>query len=229
MYIVLDTRNEANFSWIFLFDFKKSFKNEESRLDILINNAGIMMTPRWETTEGYEMQMGVNHIGHFLLTNLLLDVLKVSAPSRIVVVSSIGHSFTRALKQDDFNWEKSYSKYEAYFQSKLANVLFARELSKRLQGTGVTVNSLHPGAVKTELNRSNPIMNLFLYPFYWFFKTPKAGAQTTLTVALDPELEKVSGKYFDNCAVAKESTGAQDDEAAAWLWNISEEKTQLKI
>lgn len=188
-----------------------------------------MFSPRWETKEGIEMQFGVNHVGHFLLTNLLLDTLKSSAPSRIVIVSSAGHIFIGGLKKEDLNWDKSYNKYQAYFQSKLANVLMARELSKRLQRSGVTVNSLHPGAVKTELGRQQPILSVVLYPFYWFFKTPKSGAQTTLTVALDPALENVSGKYFDNCQIKKESAAAQNDEEALWLWNISEDWTKLRV
>lgn len=183
------------------------------------------MLPRWETKEGFEMQLGVNHMGHFLLTNLLLDTLKASAPSRIVVVSSIGHVMG-SIKKNDLNSEKSYNKYKAYFQSKLANVLFSRELSKKLQGTGVTVNSLHPGAVQTELNRYQPITSKLIYPFYICFKSPKSGAQTTLTVALDPDLEKVTGKYFDNCAIKEESTAAKDDEMAKWLWDTSVEWTK---
>jgi len=206
-------------------NFAKEFLEEESRLDILINNAGVMMLPRWETKEGFEMQIGVNHMGHFLLTNLLLDILKASAPSRIVVVASLAHKLGRINKKD-LNSEKSYNKYKAYFQSKLANVLFARELSKRLQGTGVTVNSLHPGVVQTELIRYQTFVNKIIFPLYIFWKSPKAGAQTQLMVALDPDLEKVTGKYFDNCKITNESNAAKDDEMAAWLWNRSVEWTK---
>lgn len=201
------------------------FLEEESRLDILINNAGVMNLPRCETKDGFEMQIGVNHMGHFLLTNLLLDTLKASAPSRIVVVSSIAHKMGN-IRKNDLNSEKSYNKYKAYFQSKLANVLFSRELSKKLQGTGVTVNSLHPGVVQTELNRYQPITSKLIYPLYICFKSPTSGAQTQLTVALDPDLEKVSGKYFDNCSIKEESAAAKDDEMAKWLWNTSVEWTK---
>lgn len=128
------------------------FMSEESKLHILINNAGIMDCPRMLTKDGFEMQIGVNHMGHFLLTLLLLDVLKATAPSRIVVVSSLAHRFG-TIKQHDLNSEKSYSRKFAYAQSKLANVLFTRELAKRLTGSGVTVNALHPGVVDTELIR----------------------------------------------------------------------------
>lgn len=125
-------------------DFSKNFHRIESRLDILICNAGIMAIPREETEDKFEMQFGVNHLGHFLLTNLLLDMLKMSSPSRIVVVSSMAHAFGK-IHQDDLMYEKSYSKWGAYMQSKLANILFTRELAKKLEGSGVTVNCCHPG------------------------------------------------------------------------------------
>lgn len=184
-----------------------------------------MNLPRCETKEGFEMQIGVNHMGHFLLTNLLIDTLKASTPSRIVVVSSSLHKLG-IIRKNDLNSEKSYNKYRSYCNSKLANVLFTRELAKRLEGTGVTVNSLHPGAVQTELQRNQPILTTIMYPFYICFKNPKSGAQTTLTVALDPDLEKVTGKYFDNCAITEEGTAAKDDEMAKWLWNTSVEWTK---
>lgn len=185
--------------------------------------------PKMLTKDGFEMQIGVNHMGHFLLTNLLLDMLKSSAPSRIVVLSSIAHHFG-SINQDDLNSEKSYNKFKAYSQSKLANVLFSRELSKRLMGTGVTVNSVHPGVVKTELgrylihNHVRRVINPFLQ---YFFKTPASGAQTTLAVTLDPQLEKVSGKYFRDCKIVSESSAARNDETAAWLWEASEKWTKL--
>lgn len=132
--------------------FSKKFHELENHLHILINNAGVMAAPKGFTKDGFEMQIGTNHMGHFLLTNLLLDLLKQSSPSRIVVVSSLFHWYGR-INREDLNSEKSYWRWIAYGQSKLANILFARELSKRLEGTGVTVNSLHPGAVKTGLTR----------------------------------------------------------------------------
>lgn len=200
----------------------------ESRLDILINNAGVIPANRQTTVDGYEMQIGVNHMGHFLLTALLLDMLKASAPSRIVIVSSKAHYFG-AIDKDDLNSErKTYSKFEAYFQSKLANVLFGRELSQRLQGTGVTVNSLHPGVVKTELSREMTFLNVVMWVFTFFYKTPIAGAQTQIRLAVDPELSNVTGKYFENCRVKEESARAKDDKMSEWLWTISEEWTQSR-
>lgn len=193
-----------------------------------MNNAGVVTNERSVTPDGNETQIGVNHLGHFLLTNLLLETLKKSSPSRIVIVSSTGH-FWGKINKDDLQSEKGpYKKFPVYFQSKLANVLFGRELSKRLVGTGVTANSLHPGVVKTEFNRNLNVLNVVLWPFLWLFKDATAGAQTTITVALDPDLEKVSGKYFENCRVYKESALARNDELAEWLWATSEELTGIK-
>ena len=133
-------------------DFSKKFHELEAQLHILINNAGVMGCPKALTKDGFEMQIGTNHMGHFLLTNLLLDLLKQSSPSRIIVLSSLFHWYGR-INKEDLNSEKSYWKWAAYGQSKLANILFARELAKKLAGTGVTVNCVHPGAVRTGLTR----------------------------------------------------------------------------
>ena len=128
---------------------------EESRIDILINNAGIMACPYWKTEDGFEMQFGVNHLGHFLLTNLLLDRLKEAPAARIVNVSSLAHKDAKptGINFNDINSEQSYHPWTAYGQSKLANVLFTRSLAKRLEGTRVTTNCLHPGVIRTELGR----------------------------------------------------------------------------
>ena len=126
---------------------------EESHIDILINNAGIMSCPYWKTEDGFEMQFGVNHLGHFLLTNLLLDRLKKAPAARIVNVSSLAYKRTNGINFDDINSEQSYIPRAAYSQSKLANILFTRSLAKRLEGTRVTANSLHPGVICTELGR----------------------------------------------------------------------------
>lgn len=182
---------------------------------------------RQTTQDGLEMQIGTNHFGHFLLTNLLLDTIKLSTPARIINVSSIGHKMGR-INRDDLQSEKSYSKWPAYFQSKLANILFTRELANRLNGTNVTVNSLHPGAVRTELARNLAIMQYVALPIQVFTKTPKSGAQTSIMLAVDPDLESVSGKYFADCAIAKETKAAQCDTTAAWLWDVSEQVTGLK-
>ncbi|XP_017077584.1 retinol dehydrogenase 13 [Drosophila eugracilis] len=204
-------------------NFSAEFKREENKLHILINNAGVMDCPKMLTKDGFEMQIGVNHMGHFLLTLLLLDLLKSSAPSRVVVLSSIAHRFGR-INRDDLNSEKSYDRKLAYCQSKLANILFTRELSKRLEGTGVTVNALHPGVVNTELFRNTPFFGsnfgkLLIAPFIWIFiKTARNGAQTSLYAALDPSLKNVSGKYFSDCKPKHAGSAAQYDEDAEFLW-----------
>ncbi|XP_043948136.1 retinol dehydrogenase 13 [Drosophila biarmipes] len=213
-------------------EFAAGFKKEQSRLDVLINNAGVMRCPKTLTKDGFELQLGVNHIGHFLLTNLLLDVLKKSAPSRIVVVSSLAHT-RGTMNVDDLNSEKSYDEGLAYSQSKLANILFSRELAKRLEGTGVTVNSLHPGVVDTELTRNwaffqTNFVKFFFKPMIWpLLKTPKSGAQTSIYAALDPELKEVTGVYFSDCKPKAVAPAALDDKVGKFLWAESEKWTGL--
>ncbi|NXN32835.1 RDH14 dehydrogenase, partial [Nycticryphes semicollaris] len=198
---------------------------EEPRLDVLINNAGVFQCPYMKTEDGFEMQFGVNHLGHFLLTNLLLGLLKNSAPSRIVVVSSKLYKYGE-INFEDLNSEISYNKSFCYSRSKLANILFARELARRLEGTGVTVNSLHPGIVKTNLGRhvnipllAKPLFNLVSWAF---FKTPLEGAQTSIYLASSPDVEGVSGKYFGDCKEEELLPKAMDDLVARKLWDISE-------
>lgn len=203
--------------------FADKILNSEPRVDILINNAGVMACPYQKTQDGFEMQFGVNHLGHFLLTLLLLDRLKSSQPSRIINVSSSAHRMgTGKIKFDDIHHEKSYSSWGAYFDSKLANVLFTRELSKHLEGTHVTANSLHPGAVTTELQRHSILSSPIMYPLRWYmFKTAEQGAQTSIYCAVAEEMEGVSGKYLRDCHIVEESKGAQDDAAAKKLWEVS--------
>ncbi|NWW54566.1 RDH14 dehydrogenase, partial [Pedionomus torquatus] len=195
------------------------------RLDVLINNAGVFQCPYMKTEDGFEMQFGVNHLGHFLLTNLLLGLLKNSAPSRIVVVSSKLYKYGE-INFEDLNSEISYNKSFCYSRSKLANILFARELARRLEGTGVTVNSLHPGIVRTNLGRyvnipllAKPLFNLVSWAF---FKTPLEGAQTSIYLASSPDVEGVSGKYFGDCKEEELLPKAMDDLVARKLWDISE-------
>lgn len=133
--------------------FSKKFHAAENQLHILINNAGVMACPRSQTRDGFELQIGTNHLGHFLLTNLMMDLLQQSAPARVITVSSIFHRFG-FINKTDLNSEKHYWRWLAYAQSKLANILFARELAKRLEGSDITSNALHPGCVNTELTRN---------------------------------------------------------------------------
>lgn len=149
-------------------NFADEVLSEEPKIDILICNAGVMFTPYQKTEDGFEMQFGVNHLGHFFLTHLLLDRIKESAPSRIVVVASLAH-YTGYLNFDDMMWTKWYNAQLSYCRSKLANVMFARELAKRIKGSGVTVCSLHPGTVYTEITRyffSGWLIVLKVYPQY---------------------------------------------------------------
>lgn len=210
--------------------FADGILKNEPRLDILINNAGVMGCPYQMTEDGLEMQFGVNHIGHFLLTLLLLDLMKQSGPSRIINVSSLAHRFgTGVINFDDINAEKDYDPFAAYQQSKLANILFTRELSVHLEDTNVTVNALHPGLVNTDIQRHSFISGLVFFPLRWyFFKTAEQGAQTTIHCAVSEEMEGVSGKYLADCAFRDPSIGAQDDEAARKLWDISMELVGLE-
>ncbi|KAM8952357.1 retinol dehydrogenase 14 [Pelodytes ibericus] len=205
--------------------FCQQVVQEETRLDVLINNAGIFQCPYMNTEEGFEMQFGVNHLGHFLLTYLLLGLLKNSAPSRIVVISSKLYKYGE-INFEDLNSEKSYNKSFGYSRSKLANILFTRELARRLEGTGVTINALHPGIVRTNLGRyiNIPVLikPLFNVVSWAFFKTPLEGAQTSVYLASSPEVEGVTGKYFGDCKEEDLLPKAMDDLVARKLWDISE-------
>lgn len=206
-------------------NFCDEILKEEPKIDVLINNAGIYQCPYTQTEDGFEMQFGVNHLGHFLLTNLLLDLLKCSAPSRIIVVSSKLYKYGE-INFDDLNSEKSYDKAFAYSRSKLANLLFTLELSRKLEETGVTVNALTPGIVRTNLGRHvyipmlvKPLFNLASWAF---FKSPEEGAQTSIYLACSPDVEGVQGKCFANCQEEQLLDKATNEEVAKRLWDISE-------
>lgn len=204
------------------------FLKLETRLDILINNAGVLADPNDFTADGFEMTIGVNHLGPFLLTNLLLDTLKSSAPSRIINVSSFTYCFFSIDKTSMHFTSHSY-KIIAYMQSKLANVLFTRALAKRLRGTGITVNCSHPGVVDTDIYRhQNMLVRFFVHKLLWILKTPQSGAQTTISCAVDPALSDVTGKYFSDChKISLKSSKARDDDTAEWLWQTSTKLTGL--
>ncbi|KAM4601245.1 retinol dehydrogenase 13 [Polymixia lowei] len=206
--------------------FAKEFLASEERLDILINNAGVMMCPKWLTEDGFETQMAVNHLGHFLLTNLLLPKLKSSAPSRVVNVSSIAHRGGKIDFDDLFFAKRPYSALASYRQSKLANILFSRELARRLNGTGVTSYSLHPGVIRTELGRHVeswfPMLRALLTaPSLLLMKTPSQGAQTSIYCAVALGLEAQSGCYFSDCTEKETAPEGRDDTVAARLWEES--------
>ncbi|XP_068161374.1 retinol dehydrogenase 13-like [Antennarius striatus] len=208
-------------------EFAEKVKKEEEHVDVLINNAGVMRCPAWKTEDGFEMQFGVNHLGHFLLTNLLLDKLKESAPSRVINLASLIHLIGQ-IDFDDLNWEKKkFDTKQAYCQSKLANVLFTRELAKRLQGTGVTVNAVHPGVVATELGRhtglhQSQFSSTLLSPFFsMMVKSPELGAQPSIYLAVSEEMEGVTGRYYDVLMEKEPAPQALDEETALRLWEVS--------
>lgn len=204
--------------------FCQQIIQEEPKIDVLVNNAGIYQCPYSKTEDGFEMQLGVNHLGHFLLTHLLLDLLKASAPSRVVVVSSKLYKYG-SINFDDLNSEQKYDKAFCYSQSKLANLLFTLELSRRLEGSGVTVNALTPGIVRTNLGRHVQVPLLAKPLFHLasaaFFKSPLQGAQTPLYLACSPEVQGVSGKCFANCKEEQLLDKATDPQAARRLWDVS--------
>ena len=202
----------------------ETFLGKYGRLDVLINNAGLFPPKQRLTDDGFEMQFGVNHLSHFLLTNLLLDCLKASAPSRIISVSSMLHK-KGELALDTVRGYEKYSGQVAYNNSKLCNVMFAVELAKRLAGTGVTSNVLHPGAVATDIVRDTPWLVRKIIGL--IFISPEKGAQTTIMLASDPALAEVSGKYYDQCKEDQYSPLADDEALRQQLWDLSAELTGL--
>ena len=209
--------------------FCLEFKEKHQRLDVLVNNAGVVLPGRHETADGYELQFGVNHLGHFLLTNRLLDLLVTSAPARIINVSSGAHKAGR-IHFDDVNLRKNYAVWRAYAQSKLANVLFTYELAERLRGTGVTVNCLHPGAVATIIgvNRDTGFGTLITRMLKPFFQTSEQGAGTAVYLATSPEVEGVTAKYFYRKRPVPSSKASYDKALGKRLWELSEVMTGMK-
>lgn len=204
------------------------FRSKHSRLDVLVNNAGGVSEHRKVTADGFEQTFAVNHLAPFLLTHLLLDMVKKSAPSRIVVTASVGHR-RGTMDFDDLHFEKGgYSIMGAYGRSKLANVLFASELSRRLAGTGVVANSLHPGAVATPIWSKAPwytkpalaIAKLFMI-------SPEAGGDTLVHLAAAPETATMTGLYFEKNKPVKPTRLARDEAVARRLWEVSEKLTGI--
>ncbi|CAL4061406.1 unnamed protein product [Meganyctiphanes norvegica] len=212
-------------------NFAKETLQIESRIDVLINNAGIGGSPvRKVTSDGLESTMAANHYGHFLLTNLLLPLLKKSSPSRIVNVASSMHWKVPSFDVDDLNFERNYSSFQSYIRTKLVNMLFNLELSQRLSDTGVTVNCLHPGTVSTEIfgKSGNKIGKMFGYVYKVLGKDAALGAQTNIHCAVSEDLINVTGKYFSDCKEAPTSELAQDKGLAKKIWEASEEHVGLK-
>ena len=192
------------------------------RLDALVNNAGAVYRGRQLTTDGIELTWAVNHLAPFLLTTLLLDRLKDSAPARIITTASEAHQGGH-IPFSDFNAERSYHSFGRYGETKLANILFTSELARRLEGTGVTANCFHPGLVATGFNRNNgPLMDLGMRILRPVSRNPQKGADTLVWLATSPDVANVSGAYFFDRQQRPPSPTAQDTETARRLWEISE-------
>jgi NAD(P)-dependent dehydrogenase (short-subunit alcohol dehydrogenase family) len=199
------------------------FKAKYDKLHVLINNAGAFFSARKVTQEGFETTFALNHLSYFLLTRQLLDVLKASAPARIINVSSDAHR-VGALDFENMQGEKSYSGFLAYGRSKLMNVMFTYELARRLAGTGVTANTLHPGFVRTGFGRNNnPLMTFAMSIMQLGALSPEQGAQTTIYLASSPEVEGVTGKYFSKSKAIGTTPASMDEAAWKRLWEVSEQ------
>jgi NAD(P)-dependent dehydrogenase (short-subunit alcohol dehydrogenase family) len=198
------------------------------RLHVLVNNAGVTLLSRQTTVDGFEATFATNHLAYFLLTGLLLPRLRASAPARIVNVASDAHRFGR-LDLDDLQNERRYGAMRVYGQSKSANILFTQELARRIAGSGVTANALHPGGIRSNLGRSEGrVLEVVRKLVGLFLKTPEEGARTSLWLASAPEVEGVSGRYFAKCRERKPAAHASDPETARRLWERSEELTGLR-
>lgn len=200
-----------------------AYRQKHDRLHLLVNNAGAILGERRMTEDGVEATFATNHLGYFLLTDLLLDVLKASAPARIVNVASDAHR-TTGLDFDDIHFERRrYVPLAAYAASKLANIAWSAELARRLEGTGVTSNSLHPGVIASNFGQSGPGWMRFgaklVAPL---LMSPEKGARTTLYLATSPEVEGVTGKYWKSKKAISPSRQAQDPDTARRLWELSE-------
>lgn len=203
-------------------DLAEAFKTKHDRLDVLVNNAGAIYDSREVTVDGYERTFATNHLAYFLLTNLLLDLLKKSAPARIVNVASEAHKSGK-LDFDDLQSEKHFSTFTVYGTSKLANVLFTYELARRLAGTGVTANCLHPGVIASGFgNSTNRVLRIGFSLVRPFMIDAVKGAQTTIYCASSPAVEGVTGKYFKNKRPYPSRKLTHNEAIAKRLWEVSE-------
>ena len=199
------------------------------RIDVLVNNAGTMTSKRKTTADGFERTFGVNHLAPFLLTNLLLDTLRASAPARIVNVASDAHRRASIDFADLQSERTAYQGLRVYGVSKLANVLFTLELARRLAGTGVTANCLHPGVVATNIASDLGLGGtIFRIVGRWLLLSPLDGAATPVYLAASPEVSGVTGKYFERCRPVQPAPAASDAAVAARLWDVSERLVGLR-
>ena len=197
------------------------------QIHVLVNNAGLVLSARTETKDGFESTLAVNHLGPFLLTRLLSDRLVASAPSRVINVASTAHrSARRGMGFDDLQARQRYRGMQVYARSKLANILFTTELARRMTGSGVTANSLHPGTVATGYARDGDTTGFLAFGVKVikpFILTPEKGARTSVYLASSPDVDGVTGQYFVKCRPRTPSAAARDEAAAALLWSVSEE------
>lgn len=206
--------------------FCAQFRQRYDQLDVLVCNAGVLCMRREETADGLEMHFGINHISHYLLANLLLDLMPPA--SRIVVVGSVAHYVGR-INFDDLGMRKGYNVIAGYGRAKLCNLLFTRALARRLEGAGITVNCAHPGAVATSIviNRKTGFGKTLTKALGWIARTPAQGAATAIYLASDPACEGVTGGYFARCKPARSSKRSKDMALAERLWAVSAQITGL--
>jgi NAD(P)-dependent dehydrogenase (short-subunit alcohol dehydrogenase family) len=207
-----------------------TIKERYPLVHVLLNNAGVQLIDRRLTPDGYEQTLAVNHLAPFLLTNLLLEPLHAAAPARVITTASMVHRWGQ-IDFDNLQGEQHYDSNQAYYQSKLANVLFTLELARRLDPAAVTVNCFAPGLVRTAFSRDFRGFYRFMATIMLtlFAKSPAEGAATAVMLACDPALAGVSGGYFDNQRPAKLSTAARDPELARRLWEVSAQLTKLRM
>jgi NAD(P)-dependent dehydrogenase (short-subunit alcohol dehydrogenase family) len=207
----------------------EEFKRRYERLDVLVNNAGLVQSTRTETVDGLESTFAINHLAPFLLTNLLLDMLQQSAPSRVVTVSSEAERWGN-IDFDDLQSKNWYRGFPVYGMTKLANIMFTYELAERLKGTGVTATCMHPGAVNTRFGTNNRgPMTILFRAFKPFMRTPDQGADTVIWLASSPAVEGVSGRYYSDRKPIEPKKIANDTGARRRLWEESERLTGLKV
>jgi retinol dehydrogenase 14 len=207
----------------------REFKERHDRLDVLVNNAGIIQQKRTETPDGIELTLAVNHLAPFLLTNLLIVRLEVSAPSRVITVSSEARRGAE-IDFDDLQSERRYRSFRVYGMTKLANILFTYELAERLEGTGVVANCVHPGGVNTNFGSNNRGIGVLIFrAFKPFMRTPEQGADTVIYLASSPETGELTGRYLTDRRVISSYEEPHDVSAQKRLWEISEKLTNLEV
>src|SRR5215216_1155539 len=206
----------------------EGFRERHARLDVLVNNAGLIQSQRTQTPDGLELTLAVNHLAPFLLTNQLLDMLKESAPSRIVTVSSEARRGV-SINFEDLQSMRRYRPFQVYGMTKLANILFTYELAERLEGTGVVANSLHPGGVNTNFGNNNRSFGTLIFrAFKPFMRTPEQGADTVVYLAVSPEAGKMTGRYLTDRKVVFSIEDPHDEVVQKRLWEVSEALTNLE-